>query len=1037
MSEHQAWRDEAIAVIGVATRLPGAPDVDTFWRQQMAMREAGRWISREQALTRGRAARDLERPDYVPLEATIEDIDCFDAPLFGVTAAEAELLDPQFRVLHELAWSVLDHGGYGARARRDRMGVFAASNVSTYWLSNLGGRYRGIDPNELLHLISTNSQDYLATTLSYHLELTGPALTIQTTCSSGLVLACTACQHLLDGSCDAALALAVSLTLPQGGGYLATSDSIYSPDGVCRPFDADANGTFASDGACGVLLKRLETAEEDSDRILAVIRGWALNNDGRRKIGFFAPSIEGQREVLAEAALAADITPGDLDYIETHGTGTRMGDPVEFQAIAAVHGRADSPEDSLALASVKGAVGHLGPAAGLCGLIRTVLALRTGIMPGTLNYRSLNPVISAQGTGLYVNDRPRPFPQRPRPARAGVSAFGIGGTNAHMILEALPPPDPCPEPSLAPSGPPCPEVIALSGLDADALARQHAHVQAWLDAAEPPVTEAAFPSLAGIADTLMHDRAGLPYRAAVVGETREAIAAALAHRVPTTTPVAAPAHPRVCFVFTGSGVPSLSHSRILIDHVPAFAQALQEVDAHLIATGHPPACDWLTAAKTAEDERALDRSHAAAFAFGYAHACMWRAMGVEPAVLLGHSMGEIAAACVAGAIPLGDAVAFTRERARVIQTQAEDGDLLAVAADATDMAPHLDAAPTLSIAGHNGVGHCLIAGSSADIRTLHAPLSKAGYACTVLPAGQPFHSPRMATTCAGVAAAAKGKFGPARIPVASTITGRIETDALADPAYWSNQMVTPVDLTAAIGAATTVAGCTVFLELGPRPTFPVGGKRTLIALDSAADWRAALTLQGHAETETEAVTVTRAIAETRAWLFEQGVPSASPHRRRAPRTTVPGYAFARKRYWREDQPVAVPAPGVVREDAATRGAPDSADTTDPAQNLAGEDLLRETLADLWRQELGLREVGGADRFVTLGGTSLVALKVIGAVERTLGVRPSVASLAAGRQFDDFVATVATLLKQDEDADTDTGPTPDAGAGVSTTADSAA
>ena len=1001
MSEPQTLPQDSIAVVGLAGRLPKAPDIDAFWRHQVELIEGSRRLSRAELEKSGRTPADLDRQDLVPLAATIEDIDCFDAPFFRYTAAEAEVIDPQIRLLHEVAWATLENAGCKPSAPEQRIGVFASANISSYWLYNLAGRFHGLDPNELLHLVSTNSQDYLATTLAYRLGLTGPALSVQTACSSSLVLTAIACQSLLDGSCDAALAIAASLTLPQASGYISTADSIFSPDGVCRPFDSEANGTYSSDGLCGVLLKRLEDAEAEGDRILAVIRGWALNNDGRRKIGFFAPSAEGQREVLLEAAAAAEVAPGDLEYLEAHGTGTHLGDPIEFEAIRAVHGQAPRPGHELVLSSLKSSIGHLGAAAGLGGLMRSVLALYNRKIPGNLHFKSLNPAISTEGTQLRVLAETADFPDLGRPPRAGVSSFGVGGTNAHMILEAYE--AEVPEVQASPR----PEVIALSGLDAAGLERQVERLRDWLAAGRVPATERAFPSLAAVSDGLMFDRELLPHRRAVVGSSVAEVLEALERPAGA---VRAPDVAKACFVFTGSGVPSLTAARQLAEQVPAFAEAMAELDEILIERGQPRASEWLGRKKAAEAERELRRSHVAAFAFGYAQARMWQSLGLEPGLVLGHSMGEIAAACIAGAISPEAALAFVTERAGIIEESAEPGELLAVAGDEADFSDHLANLPGLALAGRNGVGQSLVAGPSEAIETLRSRLKQAGLPCSLLPAGRPFHSPGMAPTCDKVAAAAEDRFSAAALPLASTVTGRLETEAIASPSYWSAQMVTPVDLTAAIDAALG-HGCTLFLELGPRPTFGVGGGRTLIDRGSAADWLSALS-PGE---EGEAADIAGVLAGTRARLFERGFPTRPLQRPRAGKSSLPGYAFAKLRYWRDEHRDTQGA--ALSEFARQAGRPsDQAEGRDTPCESSAEDLLQDLLSEIWCLELGRKSFDRRDSFVALGGTSLAALKVVGAVERQLGLRPPVESLILAESFDAFVDSVTALLLQAQEAE---------------------
>lgn len=998
---------DAIAVVGIAGRLPGAGDMDQFWQNQVEMVSGVRNLSRDELSYAGLSDAMINRRDFVAKEATIDDIDRFDAPFFRFTATEAELMDPQIRIMHELAWHTLENGGCDPTKVGNRIGIFATTHMSTYWLHNLAGVYREADPNELLQIAASNSQDYPATTVAYRLGLTGPALNIHTACSSSLVAVNTACQNLLDGSCDSALALAVSITLPQGAGYLATAESIYSPDGTCRPFDADANGTIAGDGAVGILLKRLEDAEAQGDRILSVIRGWATNNDGNRKIGFTAPSIEGQQELLMEAAQVAGIAPGDLDYLETHGTGTSVGDPIEFEAIKAIHGRSPQPGRRLALSSLKSSIGHLGGAAGLAGLVRTVLALHQGQMPGTVNFNRLNPKINPDKTQLYVLKKGAPFQTSDRARRAAVSSFGIGGTNAHTILENYGPQQVWQE-NQPSSGM---EVVGLSGHDPAALDRNRTRWIDWLRNTRRPATELHFPSIQAISDSSLLDRTGLPYRLAVAGQSNDQIAKAL-ESISIDTYSVSPDLPKICFVFTGSGIPSLSHSKHLAESFPAFRDALKKIDRILARQGMPPATDWLTAAAIDKDERDIRRSHIAAFAFGYAHARLWQSAGLRSAAVIGHSMGEITAACVAGAADLSDALKFVAERAAAIADNARPGELLAVAAERADLDLHLEARPALSIAGENGVGQYLVAGSSDAVQKLRKALQAEGTPSSILPAGQAFHSDHMEPAQEAIYQAAEGVFRPGNIPIASTVTGTLEKELISNPCHWAEQMTLPVNFTGAIDAALS-AGCTLFLELGPKPTFAVGGNRTLTERGSDAAWLCSLGTSG----DNNRHTVDDLIAQTRARLFELGFPTLPPHRSRRTKTTLPGYCFSDHRYWRDahaNKPTVSLSLSTAERELQGVHVLEQVPNPIPEESSA-EEMLRSILARIWAQELGLRDIPDRGTFLGLGGTSLAALKVAGAIEEQIGVRPPIASLTQSESFADFVSVVTELLIQEEEA----------------------
>lgn len=970
MTDHPLPDDDAIAIVGMAGTLPGAADLDGFWDDQLQMRSGIRDLTPDQMRRNGRTDADLARRDLVGKTASIADVDRFDAPFFGFTAREAQVMDPQIRLMHQLAWHVLENGGCDPRRTQGRIGVFATTHMSTYWLYNMAGIYRDAEPNALLQIAASNGQDYPATTVAYRLGLTGPALNIHTACSSSLVALATACQNLMDGSCDAALALAVSVTLPQDTGYLASAESIYSPDGICRPFDTGANGTVAGDGSVGVLLRRLSDAQADGCRILGVIRGWAVNNDGQRKIGFTAPSTQGQQEVLRDAANVAGIEPGDLDYLETHGTGTTLGDPIEVQAIRAVHGAGPG----LALGSVKAAIGHLGGAAGLAGLARTVLGLHHNIMPGTLHFRSLSPQIDLSGSNITIQDQPRPFPQRNRPRRAGVSSFGIGGTNAHVVLESHAAPT-RPAPSTTP------EALGLSAPDAEGAERRRLQMIDWLERGRPPATETAFPDAATLSDTSILHLPAERFRLAVSGADAPALAQALRQAAPA---ISTPNRPRLCMVFTGSGVPSGVAGRFLADSSPAFADALDRIEALLKASALPSARDWLFRDDT--DERQLVSAHLAAFAFGYAQAAMWRAAGLHPDAVIGHSMGEIAAACRAGAIDLPDALDFVATRAQAILSHARPGELLVAAAAPDALSEYLG--QELELAGDNGLYQTLIAGPAQHIQDLKAALSQAGIPAAIPPAGQAFHSRLMAATAGPVSDAAQ-RFGAATIPVCSTVTGQPETD-LSRPGHWAAQMTQPIRLQQAIAAAVD-QGCTTFLELGPRPTLTVGGARALRALNPDAAWICPMAGLGGGD-------LARSLADARAGLFTAGFATQPPHRAGRMRTSLPPYPFARHSYW------------IAPQLAPARAEPTVQSVEDvPTTHDNGEDMLRDHLAALWCQELGLAHVADHDSFLSRGGSSLAALRLIGGVEASLGVRPSVSTLVQDNSFAGFVAAVADLL----------------------------
>ncbi|WP_461030445.1 beta-ketoacyl synthase N-terminal-like domain-containing protein, partial [Streptomyces sparsus] len=434
--------DPAIAVVGMAARFPGASTVDEFWENLAAGREAVRAVSDEEFLAAGGDPADLDDPTLVRMASVVDGADLFDAAYFGYSPAEAELIDPQQRLLLETAHHAMEDAGYGAGHGDQLVGVYAGAGDSRYYPVHVHPRFAGEGPASvaLVHAATSNSLGTLATRISYELGLTGPSVSVQTACSTALVAVHTACRELIDHRCDVALAGAASVNPSAMLGYRHVPDGPFSPDGRCRAFAADAAGTSSGDGVGVVVLKRLDDALADGDRVRAVIRGSALNNDGRRKVGFTAPSTEGQTEAVLDAQAAAGVSADSIGYVEAHGTATRLGDPIEVAALTRAFRESTDRTGFCALGSVKTNVGHLGAAAGMAGLVKAVLALEHGRIPPSLHFDRPNPLIDFAGSPFRVPTALEPWPDTAGPRRAAVSAFGVGGTNAHVIVEQSPQP---------------------------------------------------------------------------------------------------------------------------------------------------------------------------------------------------------------------------------------------------------------------------------------------------------------------------------------------------------------------------------------------------------------------------------------------------------------------------------------------------------------------------------------------------------------------------------------------------------------------
>ncbi|HEX7241858.1 MAG TPA: type I polyketide synthase, partial [Longimicrobiaceae bacterium] len=624
---------ERIAVVGMACRFPGAGDLEAFWSNLRDGVESISTFSEEEMLESGVDPGLLRHPDFVPAFGHLEGADLFDADFFDFPPREAELMDPQHRLFLEQAWAALEHAGIDPDTFPGPVGVFAGSGMNGYLL-NLVARY-GNQAGDLLQNRIRSDKDFLATLASYKLNLRGPSMSVQTACSTSLVAVHLACQSLLDYQCDAALAGGVAVGVPLRGGYVAR-DGMFSPDGHCRAFDAKGAGTVGGNGVGVVVLKRLSDALADGDRVHAVILGSAVNNDGASKVGYAAPSVSGQIEVVAMARAVADVPAETVTYVEAHGTATPMGDPVEVTALAKAFNTRD--RGFCALGSVKTNIGHLDAAAGVASLIKTVLALEHGEIPPSLHFTEPNPRLDLAGSPFYVADRLLPWtPPAGVPRRAGVSSFGVGGTNAHLVLEEAPR-----EPARAPAAA-APELLVLSARTPEALERLSAATAGGLEGDSGlDLRDAAF--------TLQQGRRAFPHRRTLVaGSTAEAAALLRggdAARV--ATHAAADSDPGVAFLFSGLGTQYAGMGRGLYDADPAFREAMDRCFA-VLRDGWGMDLRAMLRGPAARSEgdplQGARWGHPAMFSVGWALAETWRSRGIAPRAVAGHSLGEYVAAC--------------------------------------------------------------------------------------------------------------------------------------------------------------------------------------------------------------------------------------------------------------------------------------------------------------------------------------------------------------------------------------------------------
>ncbi|WP_148713628.1 type I polyketide synthase [Chitinolyticbacter meiyuanensis] len=890
-----------IAIVGMAGRFPGADGIDAFWRNIRDGVESVRRFSDEQLRQRGVSEAALADQAYVKAGVVFDGMDQFDAGFFGYTPRDAEMLDPQQRVFLETAWQALEHAGYGDPAQAGVVSVHAGSGANLYLTRQLMPALAlngSQDIAAFLGALNGNDKDSLATRVAYKLDLRGPALSVQTACSTSLVAVHLACRGLLNHEADLALAGGVWLNLHQGEGYRHQQGAILSPDGHCRAFDEQAAGTAIGSGAGVVVLKRLTDALADGDTIHAVIKGSALNNDGADKVGYTAPSVNGQAEVILAAQSIAEVPADSIGYVEAHGTGTTLGDPIEIAALSQAFRHSTPRLGYCALGSVKTNIGHLDAAAGVAGLIKTTLALAHHTLPPSLNFRRANPNIDFAASPFYVNTSARPWPAGAAPRRAGVSSFGMGGTNVHLVLEEAP------------------EHMATPAAERTQLLLVSARSAAARDAAAARLADALAgqPGLAlpDVAHTLRLGRKRFAQRTVVLADDHAGAIDALCH---TRTGQAyageaLSAAPGLALLFPGQGAQHAGMGEALYRDEPVFRDAIDyccerlqpQLGLDLRTLFHPQPGDEDAAAaqlgQTALTQPAL-------FVQQYALAQLWLSWGAQPDALLGHSIGEYVAACIAGVFTLDDALALVAARGRLLQA-CPPGAMLAVGLPEQSLRTALPAG--CDLAAINAPDLCVLAGPADAIDAAERTYAANGVALRRLRVSHAFHSALVAPMLAEFGALLAGiAMQPPRIPIASNVTGRwITPEQACDPAYWLEHLRGTVRF--ADGLATLLARPDrVLLEVGPGETLTSLARR-----HPALAGRPAIASQCHPDRRAQnARQPLRALAQL--WVAGIELDVLARHTAGMRRVPLPSYPFERASYW------ITPAAGVAAAPARETG----------------------------------------------------------------------------------------------------------------------
>jgi acyl transferase domain-containing protein/acyl carrier protein len=876
---------KGIAIIGMAGRFPGAKTIEQFWENISNARESITFFSDEELEFSGIPAKVYTQPNYVKARSIIGGIEYFDAAFFGFSPREAELLDPQQRLFLEVAWESLETAGYSSDGSSYRIGVYAGSTLSAYMLNNLATHtaFRG---SGTMQALLGNDKDYLSTRVSYKLNLIGPSINVNTACSSSLVAVDLACRSLFENQCDIALAGGVSISVPEKAGYFFYQGGIVSPDGHCRAFDSKAQGTVFGDGVGVVVLKRLSDAIADGDNIDAVIIGSATNNDGSLKVGYTAPSVSGQASVIRQALSIAGVNAASIKYVEAHGTATPLGDPIEIAGLTQAFRGHTEARGFCAVGSVKTNVGHLNTAAGVTGLIKTVLALKHKMIPPSLHFENSNPEIDFATTPFYVVAKLAHWEEGLEPRRAGVSSFGIGGTNAHVIIEEAP--------AVAPSGPSRPHhLLPLSAKTSSALENLTTNLAGY-------IKNYRGVNLADVGYTLSRGRKPFAHRRAVVCHDFESAVDTLEAGDSATryTQVRGTHRDRVVFMFPGQGAQYVNMGAELYDQEPSFRASIDFCAKILLPALSLDLRDALYFDACSKEERwqTLNQtvlSQPALFVTEYSIAKLLINWGVRPDAMIGHSIGEYVAAALAGVFALEDILTLIAFRGQLMQSLPR-GAMLAVNLSEVEAQKLLGV--YVAIAAVNGPSLSVLSGPTEAIDELEIELNRRHVACRRLPTSHAFHSEMMKPILAGFAERLAGvPLNPPKIPYISNLTGGwIEAKSATDPNYWVEHLRRTVRFDCGLREVLKEPG-NILVEVGPGHTLAQLAKNHPCR---ASEQLVLSTLPDAREKQSEQESMLKVLGQL--WVRGAEIDWAKFYEmERRHRVRLPTYPFERERFWVE------------------------------------------------------------------------------------------------------------------------------------------
>lgn len=1000
---------DGIAVVGISLRFPGADTVAAFWNNLVNKKDCITTLSVEEIRAAGIPESVISQKNYVPRGGRISNPGLFDAAFFGFSPKDAKLLDPQQRLFLKCGWEAIESAGYNVNKLDCPVGVFGGSSFNYYLLNNLISNPELLSQYFELQTLFSSDKDFLATRLSYKFNLKGPSFTIQSACSTSLVAIHVACQSLLTYQCDMALAGGVSLAIPWWNGYLVGEADIRSPDGVCRPFDKSANGTLFGEGAGVVVLKRLEDAVNDGDMVYAVIKGTAINNDGSLKAGYTAPSVEGQTDVVTTAIETAGISAADLSYIETHGTGTPLGDPVEISALTKAFRHYTTNNNCCGIGSVKASIGHLDAAAGIASFIKTVLALHNKVLPASLNFSEPNPLCNFDTSPFYVVKDTQPWTVRENNRRiAGVSSLGVGGTNVHVILEEAP------ARKISPVNKAW-HILPLSARSGTSLKKGASVFSEYLGS----VTDE---SLENIAFTMQQGRQHFPFRQYIVtdstidGAKRFSESASFDH-----SELSLDIHSKVAFMFSGQGSQYLNMGKDLYSSNKTFRTIFDTCCDKLDTLMGQDIRKILFSDDTANSSilQKTEITQPLLVSFEIAVAKAWEEMGIVPSGLIGHSIGEYSAACLAGVLTLEETLAVVVERGKIMAA-CPAGKMLSISCTVDTLQPLLHDA-SIELALVNSPSLCVVAGDSIAIDQFQKELESKNISCRALHTSHAFHSALMEGAVEPFTNFMKTiRLRPPSIPFISNTTGTwIEQSDACDPHYWGRQIRSRIDFSGGINQLIK-EDYHVFIEIGPGNTLSTFCSNTFNSPDMP--WK----------NEGKKITVCTSVRHSKAdgndnahllsalaTLWKKGLNvewNRLYKNEKQLRVPLPLYQFDEKQYWIEPTIRLNYGVGIPLENNQT--AADSnyrseeiemESNISESSELSSADIIRNELAQIWKTVLGIDEVDYSASFFELGGDSLSAVQMFSKIHQKTGVNLQLATLFETPSIATLSAKIIPLL----------------------------